>query len=179
MKNQRAQARLLEVGRTDANVELRRTAVRVLGERGESAIDDLQRLYDAEQNIEVRRAILQSLGEIKSERVEAKLFQVASADQNVELRRHAIRALGDRAGQRSLKFLVDTAEKADGNQEVQLQAVRAISQRPKDEAVPILIRIARTHANPTVRRQAIRTLGESGDPRAVEFFREVLAKEKE
>jgi HEAT repeat protein len=179
MKNQRAQARLLEVARTDANVELRRTAVRVLGERGEAAIDDLLRLFDAEQSTEVRRTILQSLGEIKSPRVEDKLFQVASADENVELRRHAIRALGERAGQRSLKFLADAAEKADGNQEVQLQAVRAISERPKDEAVPILIRIARTHANPAVRRQAIRSLGESGDPRAVEFFREVLTKEEE
>ena len=178
MKNQRAQARLLEVARTDANVELRRSAIRLLGERGEAAIDDLLRLYDGEQSIEVQLSILRSLGEIKSERVEAKLFQVASADGNVELRRHAIRALGERAGQRSLKFLADTAEKADGNQEVQLQAVRAISERSKDEAVPILIRIARTHANPAVRRQAIRILGESGDPRAVEFFREVLAKEK-
>jgi HEAT repeat protein len=54
--------------------------------------------------------------------------------------------------------------------------VRAISERPADEAVPILIRIARTHANQQVRKQAIRLLGESGDPRAIEFFREVLTK---
>jgi len=40
-----------------------------------------------------------------------------------------------------------------------------------------LIKIAKTHANQQVRKQAIRALGESGDPRAVEFFREVLAKE--
>jgi HEAT repeat protein len=176
MKNQRAQSRLLEVARTDANAELRRTAIRSLGERGEAAIDDLLRLYDAEQSLEVRRTILQSLGEIKSSRVEDKLFQVASADENLELRRQAIHALGERAGQRSLKFLSDTAERADGNAEVQVQAVRAISERPADEAVPILIRIARTHPNPVVRRQAIRSLGESGDPRAVEYFREVLAK---
>jgi HEAT repeat protein len=179
MKNQRAQSRLLEVARTDTNAEMRRTAIRVLGERGEAAIDDLLRLYDAEQSVEVRRTILQSLGEIKSPRVEDKLFQVASADENLELRRQAIRALGERAGQRSLKFLSDMAEKTDGNAEVQVQAVRAISERPKDESVPILIRIARTHPNPVVRRQAIRALGESGDPRAVEFFREVLAKEEE
>ncbi len=178
MKNPRAQVRLLEVARTDANVELRRSAVRGLGGRGETAIDDLLRLYDGEQSIELRRSILEALGEIESERVEAKLFQVASTDGNVELRRHAINALGERASQRSLKFLADTAEKGDANQEVQLQAVRALSERSQDEAVPVLIRIARTHANAAVRRQAIRALGESGDPRAVELFREVLAKEK-
>ncbi|HEX8180823.1 MAG TPA: HEAT repeat domain-containing protein, partial [Pyrinomonadaceae bacterium] len=74
------------------------------------------------------------------------------------------------------KFLSVTAEGSDGNTDVQLHAVRAISERPADEAVPILIRIARTHANQQVRKQAIRLLGESGDPRAIEFFREVLTK---
>ena len=57
-----------------------------------------------------------------------------------------------------------------------MQAVRAISERSADEAVPLLIKIAKTHPNQLVRRQAIRALGESGDPRAVEYFREVLAK---
>ena len=71
----------------------------------------------------------------------------------------------------------DTVQSNDGNTEVQMQAVRAISERSADEAVPLLIKIAKTHANQQVRKQAIRALGESGDPRAVEFFREVLAKE--
>jgi HEAT repeat protein len=42
--------------------------------------------------------------------------------------------------------------------------------------VPLLIKIARTHPNQMVRKQAIRSLGESGDPRAIVFFREVLSK---
>jgi HEAT repeat protein len=176
MKNQRAQSRLLEIARTDPNVEMRRQAVSSLGPRGEAAIDDLVRLYDAETNRQVKAAIVRSLGQIKSTRVEDKLFEIARSDADVELRRQAILGLGERVGERSLKFLTDTAESADGATEVQLQAVRAISQRPKDESVPILIRIAKTHLNPAVRKQAIRSLGESGDPRAVEFFREVLAK---
>ncbi|MFL6207366.1 MAG: HEAT repeat domain-containing protein [Pyrinomonadaceae bacterium] len=175
-RSTRAQARLMEIARTDTNPELRRNAIHMLGERGEAVIDDLIKLYDGEQSAEVRRTILQSLSEIKSTRVEDKLFAVARADENTELRRTAIRLLGERAGARSLKFLSDTAESASGNTEVQIQAVRAISERPADEAVPILIRIARTHANPQVRKQAIRLLGESGDPRAVDFFREVLTK---
>ena len=175
-KSPRAQARLLELARTDPNPELRRNAIHRLGERGEAAIDDLFKLYDAERATDVRRTILQSLSEIKSTRVEDKLFAVARTDENIDLRRNAIRLLGERAGQRSLKFLSDTAESNTADAAVQIQAVRAISERPADEAVPILIRIAKTHANPNVRKQAIRLLGESGDPRAVEFFREVLTK---
>jgi len=60
---------------------------------------------------------------------------------------------------------------------VQMQAVRSISEHHSEESVPLLIKIAKTHPNQLVRKQAIRSLGDSGDPRAVEFFREVLAKE--
>src|SRR5690349_3322033 len=63
-KSPKAQARLLEVARTEPNTDLRRQAVRVLGERGEAAVDDLLRLFDSEQSLEVRRTALQSLAEI-------------------------------------------------------------------------------------------------------------------
>lgn len=175
-KSPGAQARLLELARTEANPDLRKHAIHVLAERGEAVIGDLINLYDAERVPEVRRTVLQTLSEIKGTRVEDKLFEVARADENVELRRHAIRLLGERAGKRSLDFLSSTAQSNDGNAEVQMQAVRAISERSAEESVPLLIKIAKTHANQAVRKQAIRALGESGDPRAVEFFREVLTK---
>ena len=176
-KSPRAQPRLLEIARTDTNSELRRSAIRLLAERGEAAIDDLLKLYDSERMPDVRKAALQSLAEIKTHRVEDKLFDVAKADESMDLRRHAIRLLGERVSQRSFDFLSATAQSSDGNAEVQVQAVRSISQRRSEESVPILIKIARTHPNQLVRKQAIRSLGESGDPRALEFFREVLTKE--
>ena len=140
-------------------------------------IGDLISLYDAERAPEVRRTVMQSLSEIKSPRIEDKLFAVASGDESLDLRRQAIRLLGERAGKSSLDFLSNTAQSADGNTEVQIQAVRAISERKAEEAVPLLIKIAKTHPNQLVRKQAIRALGDSGDPRAVDFFREVLARE--
>ncbi len=175
-KSPGAQARLLSLARTEPVSELRKRAIHVLAERGEAVIEELINLYDSERVPEVRRTVLQALSEIKSTRVEDKLFEVARGDESLELRRTAIRLLGERAGKRSLDFLSATAQSPDGNTEVQIQAVRAISERKAEEAVPLLIRIAKTHSNQLVRKQAIRALGESGDPRAVEFFREVLAK---
>ncbi|HKY27335.1 MAG TPA: HEAT repeat domain-containing protein [Pyrinomonadaceae bacterium] len=175
-KSPGAQARLLELARKEPNDDLRKRAIHVLAERGEAAVDDLIGLYDSERTPEVRRSILRSLAEIKATKVEDKLLAVASGDESIELRRQAIRLLGERAGKRSLDFLSAAAQSADGNTEVQIQAVRAISERNADEAVPLLIKIAKTHSNQLVRKQAIRALGESGDPRAVDFFREVLAK---
>jgi HEAT repeat protein len=175
-KSPRAQARLMEVARSDANPELRKQAIRVLSERGEAAVDDLLKLYDSEQSPDVKRSVLQSLSETKSARVEEKLFEVAKSSESVDVKRQAIRLLGERVGKRSFEFLSQTAQSNDANVEVQVQAVRAISERRSDESVPLLIKIARTHPNQQVRKQAIRSLGESGDPRAVEFFREVLTR---
>ena len=176
-KNARAQARLMEVAKTEGNPDLRKQAIRVLSERGEAAVDDLLKLFDSEQSPDVKRATLQTLSEIKSPRVEDKLFSVASGNEQMEVRKQAIRLLGERAGKKSFEFLSAPAQSTDGNAEVQVQAVRAISERHSAESVPLLIKIARTHPNQLVRKQAIRSLGESGDPRAVDYFREVLAKE--
>ena len=173
-KSPKAQARLLEIARTEPNPDLRKKAIRVVGERGEAAVDDLLRLFDSEQSPDMQRTVLQSLAEIKSPRVEDKLFDVARSNGAVDLQRQAIRLLGERASKRSFEFLSTTAQSPDANAEVQMQAVRAISERKSEESVPLLIKIARTHPNPSVRKQAIRSLGETGDPRAVEFFREVL-----
>ena len=175
-KSPRAQPRLIEIARTDTNPELRKTAIRVMSERGESAVDELLKLYDSEQVPDVKRAVLQSLSEIKSTRVEDKLFEVAKSNDVMDVRRQAIRLLGERATKRSFEFLSQTAQSTDANAEVQVQAVRAISERKSEESVPLLIKIARTHPNQAVRKQAMRSLGESGDPRAVDFFREVLSK---
>lgn len=49
-----------------------------------------------------------------------------------------------------------------------------MSQLPKDEGVPLLIKVARTNANPSVRKQAMFWLGQSRDPRAIDFFEEIL-----
>jgi HEAT repeat protein len=57
---------------------------------------------------------------------------------------------------------------------VKKQAVFALSQLPKDEGIPLLIQVARKNNNPVVRKQAMFWLGQSNDPRALQFFEEVL-----
>ena len=56
------------------------------------------------------------------------------------------------------------------------QAVFALSQMPKDEGVPKMIEVARTNRNAEVRKQAMFWLGQSGDPRALEFFEDILRR---
>jgi HEAT repeat protein len=181
IKTPRAQGKILEVARAGNNANMRRHAIHMLAEaKGEAMLGELLKLYDTEQSNDVRRQLLHVFSEMKSQQAEDKLFAVARGDSgNADLRRHAIHMIGERAGKRSLDLLRETAESSSAETQVQIQAVHAISERPAEESVPLLIKIARTHPNQQVRRRAINVLSESGDPRALEFFKEVLKSERE
>lgn len=160
------------------SLEVRKQAAFGLGvSKNGASLTTLQTLYNQVTPRELKRQILfaTSINANKDGAVDF-LINVASNDQDRELRKQAMFWLGHRAGERSLKFLGDAVEKNDGDTELQKQAIFAISQRPKDEAIPLLIRVANTHPSHAVRKQAIFWLGQSGDERAVAYFKELFAK---
>lgn len=103
------------------------------------------------------------------------LVRAARTAPVARVRGQALFWLAQRAGATALAT-ISAAVDADPDTEVKRRAVFALSQLPKDEGVPKLIEIARTHNNPAVRRQAFFWLGQSKDPRAIAFFEEVLLK---
>jgi HEAT repeat protein len=92
-----------------------------------------------------------------------------------DTRQQAVFWLGQAAGEAATAQLSDLVGDGDVDREVRKQAVFALSQRPRDEGVPALIRVARTHRDREIRKQALFWLGQSGDPRAVALFEEILA----
>jgi hypothetical protein len=92
-----------------------------------------------------------------------------------ETRRSAVFWLSQQAGERITHelaaFVNDNAE----DRELRKHAVFALSQRPHEEAIPELLRIARTHHDPEIRKTAMFWLGQSQDPRALALFEEILA----
>ncbi len=62
----------------------------------------------------------------------------------------------------------------DADRKTRERAVFAVSQLPKDEGVPLLIEVARSHRDPQIRRRALFWLGQSGDDRAIDLFEELL-----
>ena len=93
-----------------------------------------------------------------------------------ETRKQAVFWLGQAAGEAATSGLDSLSNDATVDREVQKQVVFALSQRPRDEGIPILIRVARTHRDPEVRRNAVFWLGQSNDPRAIALFEELLTK---
>ena len=93
-----------------------------------------------------------------------------------ETRKQAVFWLGQAAGEAATAGLDSLSNDASVDREVQKQVVFALSQRPKDEGIPILIRVAKTHPDPEVRKQAVFWLSQSNDPRAIALFEELLTK---
>ena len=91
-----------------------------------------------------------------------------------DTRRQAVFWLGHAAGVEATRGLDSIMRDRGGELEVRKQAVFALSQRPHDEGVPALIRIARTSREPAIVRTALFWLGQSGDPRALALFEEIL-----
>jgi hypothetical protein len=92
-----------------------------------------------------------------------------------EIRKTAVFWLGQTVGDVTAS-LNGLARADDDDLEVRTSAVFALSQRPRGEGVPVLLDIARGRGDPRVWRQAIFWLGQSGDPRALAFFEEVLTR---
>ena len=103
------------------------------------------------------------------------LVRLARSHATASVRGDALFWLAQRAGQKAAALITERIEQ-DPDTEVKRRAVFALSQLPKDEGVPLLIKVARTNTNPAVRKQAMFWLGQSKDPRAIEFFAEILSK---
>jgi hypothetical protein len=89
------------------------------------------------------------------------------------LRQRALSWVARRAESQAIGIISQAIDN-DPDVEVKRQAVSALGQLPKNEGIPLLITLARSHTNAAVRKQAMQRLGQSNDPRALSFFEEVL-----
>jgi hypothetical protein len=103
------------------------------------------------------------------------LIAVAKEDKSTRVRGQALFWLAHKAGKEAVATITEAIDR-DPETEVKKKAVFALSQLPKDEGVPRLIDVARNNRNPEVRKQAFFWLGQSKDPRAVQFFEDILLK---
>jgi HEAT repeat protein len=103
------------------------------------------------------------------------LLRIARSSQAPsETRKSAVFWLGQATGERVTESLDSVVSDRNGDREVRESAVFALSQRPNDEGVPVLLRLAQNDRDPEIRRKAVFWLGQSDDPRALDFFEQVL-----
>lgn len=115
-------------------------------------------------------AVLADVGEVWP--VLLELARDAAVGEDV--RRSALFWVGQEAAEAVVSGLSEVALDGEEAQEVRNAAVFALSQRDDDESVPALIEIAQTGQEAETRKTAMFWLAQSGDPRVVSFFEEIL-----
>jgi hypothetical protein len=141
--------------------------------RGAHGLATLRRVLKDDPSGEVQKGAVFGVSQSHEKEAGDVLLGLARADANPRVRGEAIFWLGQKAGQKAAAAITERIEQ-DPDTEVKKRAVFALSQMPKEEGVPLLINVARNNPNPAVRKQAMFWLGQSKDPRAVDFFAEVL-----
>jgi HEAT repeat protein len=154
---------LLDIARSNADIKLRLTAIKRLGDQhNEQVTDELLKIYEADRTKEVRIQILRALVENRSARGTAKVLEIARAGDDLPLRQYAIRYLGELDDAASLDELIRIYD-ADKTKEIRVQILRALAERKDPKARAKVWEVARQGETPELRIMAIRFLGDHGE----------------
>jgi HEAT repeat protein len=153
---------LLDVARTHADMRLRLTAIKRLGEQhNDQVADELIKIYEADRTKEIRTQILRALIQSRSQRGTAKVFEIARTGDDLAMRQSAIRYIGELKDSASLDELIRLYD-TDKTTEIRSQVLRALSGRDDARARTKLLEIARSGETPELRIEAMRRLGDHG-----------------
>jgi hypothetical protein len=156
--------------------KLRENAVFWLGAaRGKFGASILRRIVREDASDRIREKAVFALYVSKEPDAVDAIIAAAKGDASARVRSQALFWLAQKAGSKAAATITEAVEK-DPETDVKRRAVFALSQLPHEEGVPLLIQVARTNGNPAVRKQAMFWLGQSHDPRAVEFFEQLLKR---
>jgi HEAT repeats len=160
----------------DQPEQLRKHASFWLGaSRGKAGEQLLQKMAKSDPSTEVRSQVAFALSVSHEPEALNEMIRMAKEDQSAHVRGQALFWVAQKAGQKAMGAITGAIDN-DPDTDVKKKAVFALSQMPKDEGVPKLIEVAKTNRNREVRKQAMFWLGRSNDPRALEFFEEVLSR---
>jgi hypothetical protein len=157
-------------------LELRKQAAFWMGQaRGERGYQALKRVVREDEDRRLREHAIFALTQSREPKALDTIIETARRDPDAHVRGQALFWLAQTASRRA-PDAIRSAAFDDPEIEVKKKAVFALSQLPKDEGVPLLMSLARTHKSYEVRKQAMFWLGQSGDPRALAFFEDVLRR---
>jgi len=153
---------LLDIARSNADLKLRLTAIRRLGEQhSEQVTDELIKIYDTDRTKDIRVQILRALVESRTQRGSAKVIEIARAGDDVATRAYAIRYLAELHDPASLDELIRMYD-TDKTPELRSQVLRSLAERDDPRARAKILEVARSGETPELRIEAIRRLGDHG-----------------
>lgn len=142
-------------------------------QRGHDGLVAIQRLAHEDGDPKFREKLTFDLTLSKDPAALDELIRMAHDDASQQVRKQAQFWMATKGGKRVTADL-RTLATDDPNEQIRRSAVFALSRLPGDEAATQLIAVAGSSKDPAVRRQAIFWLGQSSDPRALEYLTKLL-----
>lgn len=161
---------LSDIARNDRSEDARREAVETLGDLGESGLSAIIEIARTHPDAEVRREAVETIGEqAPAAQALTLLADIARRDRHPDVQREAVETLGEVNDARSFGLLVEFA-RTHPVSDVRREAIAALGEsgsRP-DSVIAILDEVARGTDNEDAAREAVESLGELHDPRALD-----------
>jgi hypothetical protein len=142
-------------------------------QRGPEGLAAIQRFARDDSDAKFREKLAFDLTLSKDPAALNELIRMAHEDASPQVRKQAQFWMANKGGKRVTDDLRAIATN-DPNEQIRKSAVFALSRLPSDEAAAQLIAVADSSKDPIVRRQAIFWLGQSNDPRALEYLTKLL-----
>jgi hypothetical protein len=142
--------------------------------RGRAGFETLKSLVPVDEEAQFRRNATFAIFQSREPGAVPTLIAMARHDKDAGVRGQALFWLAQK-GERKATEAVSSAIEDDPDTDVKKKAVFALTQLPKEESVPKLIRVATQNKNREVRKAAMFWIGQSRDPRAVDFIEKLLA----
>lgn len=142
--------------------------------RGAKGFEVLKRMLANDPSDHVRGQVIFALMQSKDPAALKTVIDAARGDKSSYVREQALFWLGQKAGDKQAAEVIHDAALHDSDRAVKEHAVFALSQLPHDQGIPLLIELAKNNADPAVRKRAMFWLGQSHDPRALDFIAGIL-----
>ena len=160
-----------KLARTHPDVDMRRQAVEELGQVDDAtAVAELEKIADQDASVDVQREAVETLGQRPERRAREALKRFAREHPSVDVRREAVETLGEalepKEAVRVLAGILNDTRETD----VAREALETLGELPDGLGIPEIIKAARSHPDPELRREALRALVDSDDPRARSFL---------
>lgn len=165
---------LLQFASANSDLSLReKAAFWLANQHGHEGFLAIQRLAREDSDPSFREKLTFDLTLVKEPAALDEIVRIAHSDVSPRVRKQAQFWMATSGGKKVAGDLSQLAS-SDPNVELRKSAVFALSRLPGDEAATQLIQIATTSKDPAVRKQAIFWLGESSDPRALDYLTTLL-----
>lgn len=172
----------IQIAKNDPDERIRSTALYWIGQSANRDPEKVFKIYkdflqDKNQPTKVRESVIYSLSQLRHEGVADLLIQTAKNEQEERLQSSAIYYIGQlgKKGSKSIETLVTLFEGMPKDRSKPLENILyAIASVGTEQSVEFLGKVAKTHENYDVRRQAVYYLGNIGGEKARAVLYDIL-----